>query len=436
MGEESGFSLNMVTDFFGSQEFYVVIGIPIALLILAAITIITLRLAKKKRDTRLLNEITQGEMPQGDGAQDQVELNEKDQEDVWVIPEKTRDISVAETAPATELAVELESKTGPATTAEDGAIVAEIQKQDHASWLAKLKNGLSKTRDQLSNSLRQTLFGKVKLDTETIEEIQFLLYKADVGVKTADELVVKLQKTLLNQELSDFSVVKNALRDLMNQIFASVPNPELTYPEAGPLVILVIGVNGVGKTTSIGKLAANFRAQGKSVLLCAGDTFRAAAIDQLKIWGERVGCPVIAHQPGSDPAAVAYDAVKAAISRNYDVLLIDTAGRLHNKNDLMQELNKINRIIGRDLPGAPQETWIVIDATTGQNAFHQVKAFQEVTKLTGIVLTKLDGTAKGGVALGLSDQFQLPIRYIGVGEKASDLQRFESKDYTASIIEG
>lgn len=208
----------------------------------------------------------------------------------------------------------------------------------------------------------------------------------------------------------------------------------LRASEHGPLVLLIVGVNGVGKTTSIGKLAHYFRSQGKSVLLCAADTFRAAAIDQLKVWGERVGVEVVAHKAGADPAAVAYDGVKAAISRKMDVVMIDTAGRLHSKQELMDELAKIKRVIGRDLPDAPHETLLVLDATTGQNAAMQVKAFSEVVQVTGLVVTKLDGTAKGGVIVGISDKYDLPILFVGVGERPEDLKPFSAADYAHSII--
>jgi fused signal recognition particle receptor len=199
-------------------------------------------------------------------------------------------------------------------------------------------------------------------------------------------------------------------------------------------VILVVGVNGVGKTTTIGKLSAHFLADDKKVLLAAADTFRAAAIEQLSVWGERLGVDVVKHKQGADPAAVAYDGVKAAMARGTDVLMIDTAGRLHAKQELMEELGKINRIIGRDLPGAPHETWLVIDATTGQNAMQQVKAFSQVVKLSGLVVTKLDGTAKGGVLLSIAEQFKLPIRYVGVGESAADLRPFNPTDFADSLF--
>lgn len=313
----------------------------------------------------------------------------------------------------------------------EASVVKEIKDTDNASWLSRLQHGLSKTRHSLQSSM-STLFQGKKIDESTLETLHETLFRSDIGVATADKLVEHVNKSLKGKN-SNWEEVKTELHQAAYEIMGSKNSP-LNLPSSGPQVILVVGVNGVGKTTSIGKLAAHFMSQDKTVLLCAADTFRAAAIDQLKVWGERLGTKVIAHQQGSDPAAVAYDGVKAAIARDTDVLIIDTAGRLHSKNDLMQELNKIKRVIGKDLPDAPHETWLVIDATTGQNAFQQVKAFDEVAKLTGIVVTKLDGTAKGGVIIGISDQFKHPIRYIGVGEKASDLREFNPKDYLDSLF--
>jgi len=223
------------------------------------------------------------------------------------------------------------------------------------------------------------------------------------------------------------------LSQQMQNIFTQSQRPFVTVDKK-PFVLLVIGVNGVGKTTTIGKLAARFKAQGKSVMLCAADTFRAAAIEQLQVWGERNDVPVIKQHAGADPASVAFDGVQAAKSRGVDILIIDTAGRLHSKTELMAELSKINKSIGKDLPGAPHETWIVLDATTGQNAVQQCKAFSDVTSLTGIVVTKLDGTAKGGVIVGIADQFKLPIRFIGVGEKATDLKEFQATEFVESLF--
>jgi len=311
------------------------------------------------------------------------------------------------------------------------AIVEEVRTLDQKSWLEKLQNGLSKTRSSLTGNLSR-VFTNGKLNEDALEQLHEVLFRADVGVKTSDRLVDYLRQHLKDKE-ADWNSIRPHLYEKSLEIFNKSTAP-LNKPEKGPLVILIVGVNGVGKTTTIGKLAAQYLAEDKEVLLCAADTFRAAAIDQLKVWGERLGVKVVAHQQGSDPAAVAYDGVKAAMARKSDVLIIDTAGRLHSKNDLMQELNKIRRVIGKDLPGAPHESWLVVDSTTGQNAVQQVRAFNDVVPLSGLVVTKLDGTAKGGVIIGISDEFSLPVRYIGVGESASDLRPFQAGEYLDSLF--
>lgn len=312
--------------------------------------------------------------------------------------------------------------------------VEEILDDSQASWLSRLRDGLSKTRNQFSNSLGN-LFGTRKVfNDELLEELHENLYRSDMGVETADRMVAALKKTFSGQEsMPTWEEASAAMRDEVVTIFSG-SEKALNVPTAGPMVILVVGVNGVGKTTSIGKLAARFVSEGKSVLLCAGDTFRAAAIEQLSIWGERLNVPVIKHQPGADPASVAFDGVKAAKARGVDVLLIDTAGRLHSKAELMEELSKVKRVIQKELPEAPHETWLVIDSTNGQNAVQQVKAFQELISLSGLIVTKLDGTAKGGVIVGIHHKFGIPIRYIGVGEKAADLKAFSARDYADSLF--
>ncbi len=310
--------------------------------------------------------------------------------------------------------------------------ISEIRAQDQDSWLSRLRSGLSRTRDAFTGGLSAIFSGGAKIDDQTLERIHEVLYRADVGVKTADKLVEGLRTDLSGQTV-EWTKVTESLSRRAASIFSEATKP-LNLPSDGLFVVLVVGVNGVGKTTTIGKLAARFTAEGKKVMLCAADTFRAAAIEQLMVWGERNHVPVIKQQQGADPAAVAFDGVQAAISRGVDVLIIDTAGRLHNKNELMAELNKINKSIGKGLATAPHETWIVVDATTGQNAVQQVKAFSEVTKVTGIVVTKLDGTAKGGVIIGIADQFKIPIRYIGVGEKAADLRSFESAEFMRGLL--
>lgn len=310
--------------------------------------------------------------------------------------------------------------------------IAEIKTQDRETWLMRLRSGLTRTRDALTGGIAGIFSAGAKIDDDTLERIHEILYRADVGVKTADRFVDGLRSDLSGQTV-EWNKVKESISRQAECIF-SESNKPLNTPEQGLFVVLVVGVNGVGKTTTIGKLAARFSAEGKKVMLCAADTFRAAAIDQLMVWGDRNNVPVIKQHQGADPAAVAYDGVQAAKARGMDVLIIDTAGRLHNKNELMAELSKINKSIGKGLPEAPHETWLVVDATTGQNAVQQVKAFSEVTKVTGIVVTKLDGTAKGGVIIGIADQFKIPIRYIGVGEKAADLRSFEGADFMRGLL--
>ena len=311
--------------------------------------------------------------------------------------------------------------------------IDEILSTDKKSWVARLRTGLSKTRDNLKNSIESIFTGRTTLSSDVLEQIHEVLYRADVGVATTDKLVDKLRTKIGKDQAASWDIVSHVLKQEATEILKLSDTP-LVIPDKKPWVILVVGVNGVGKTTTIGKLSAHFRAQNKTVLLAAADTFRAAAIDQLQVWGARLGVEVIAHKQGSDPAAVAYDGVKAAIARGTDVLIIDTAGRLHSKNELMDELGKIYRVIGKDLPGAPHETWLVIDATTGQNAVMQVKAFSEAAKVSGLVVTKLDGTAKGGVILGIADQFRIPVRYVGVGEKAVDLRPFVAAEYAESMF--
>ena len=301
------------------------------------------------------------------------------------------------------------------------------------SWIDRLKLGLTKTRSQLSSSLADLFASKPKLEGELLDKFHESIYKADMGLQIADLLVDSLRRSLTKPEQLDLPNIIIELKKKIAEIFAESDKPE-NIPEPGPRVILIVGVNGVGKTTTVGKLAAWQIKQNQKVLLCAADTFRAAAIDQLAIWAERVGVPIIAHKQGADPAAVAFDGVKAAKAREVDTLIIDTAGRLHNKIELMAELGKVTKVIKKEIPAAPHETWIVVDATTGQNAIQQVKAFGEVTPLTGVIITKLDGTAKGGIVAAISHQFALPIRYIGVGEDAEDLRPFKSDEFISSLF--
>ncbi|MDK9718889.1 MAG: signal recognition particle-docking protein FtsY, partial [Trichlorobacter sp.] len=277
------------------------------------------------------------------------------------------------------------------------------------------------------------VLGKKEIDADTLEELEEILITSDIGVKTTVELIRSLEQRLSRNELKDGAALREALKEeLLTRLLAH--HAPLKTDTAAPFTILVVGVNGVGKTTTIGKLAAKFAAEGKKVLLAAGDTFRAAAAEQLEIWGERAGVAVIRHQEGADPSAVAFDACKAAVSRGTEILIIDTAGRLHTKVNLMEEMKKIYRVIGREIPGAPHETLLVLDGATGQNALSQARLFKESAGVTGIALTKLDGTAKGGIVVAVSHEFSLPVRYIGVGEGVDDLREFDPNEFVDALF--
>jgi len=301
-----------------------------------------------------------------------------------------------------------------------------------AGFFAKLKAGLTKTRENFVEKIEQVFTGRKKIDEDLYDELEEVMIRSDVGVNTSLELVERLRKEVRQRKLSDSSELTEVLQELIAELLGE--EEKISFAKQGPSIILVVGVNGVGKTTTIGKLANRFKKDGKRVIMAAGDTFRAAAIDQLEVWGERSGVEVIKHREGSDPAAVAYDAVQAAKSRNVDVVIVDTAGRLHNKVNLMEELRKVKRVIEREIPGAPHEVLLVLDATTGQNALQQAKLFQEVAGVTGIVLTKLDGTAKGGVVLGIRGETQIPVKWIGIGEGMEDLRPFVPKDFAAALF--
>lgn len=297
----------------------------------------------------------------------------------------------------------------------------------------RLKKGLAKTRETFTNKIEKLIIGYADIDDDLLDELEETLIMSDVGVKTTERLMADVRKGIKKKDINTPEDLKPFLAEKISEIL-STGSDETRIASAGPTVLLVIGVNGVGKTTTIGKLAAYYKEQGKSVMLAAADTFRAAAIDQLQIWGDRTGVPVIRHEEGSDPAAVAFDAVKAAKARSIDVLIIDTAGRLHTKSNLMEELKKINRVIQREIAEAPHETLLVLDATTGQNAISQADLFQKAAAITGIVLTKLDGTAKGGVIIGLKSELSMPVKWIGVGEGVDDLRPFIAKDFARALF--
>ncbi|MEK3855152.1 signal recognition particle-docking protein FtsY [Cytobacillus sp. FSL H8-0458] len=300
----------------------------------------------------------------------------------------------------------------------------------------KFKDGLTKTRDNFSNKVNDLVSRYRKVDEEFFEELEEILIGADVGFDTVMELVDELRREVKRKNIQDPRVVQGVISEKLVEIYDSAgeTTTELNIQTDGLTVILFVGVNGVGKTTTIGKLAHKFKSEGKNVLLAAGDTFRAGAIEQLEVWGERVGVDVIKQGAGSDPAAVMYDAVQSAKSRKADILICDTAGRLQNKVNLMKELEKVKRVIEREVPGAPHEVLLVLDATTGQNAMIQAKTFKEATDVSGIVLTKLDGTAKGGIVLAIRNELEIPVKFVGLGEKMDDLQEFIAEQYVYGLF--
>ena len=310
--------------------------------------------------------------------------------------------------------------------------IEESEEPKKVSLFQRLKDGLDKTRKEVGIKINTVLGAYVKIDDEMLEDLEDILISADIGMETTMKLIDNLRETIIREKINDPQKVKPILMEEAKKLM----NPELntkinTDP---PVIILVVGVNGVGKTTTIGKLSSRFKREGKSVLVCAADTFRAAAIDQLKEWGNRANVDIISHDEGSDPASVVFDAIEAAKARKTDVLIVDTAGRLHNKSNLMKELEKINRIISKKYPEANRENLLVLDSTTGQNAISQAKTFKEVTDITGIALTKLDGTAKGGVVVALQSELGIPIKLIGVGEGIDDLQDFNIDSFLGTIF--
>ena len=296
----------------------------------------------------------------------------------------------------------------------------------------KINQGLKKTRDSMSGAINAALYGKNEIDDEFYEDLEEILVMADAGVTTAEEIVQRLKDNVFKKNLRKVKDVKAEIRNICAEMLSGGETLDFVTV---PSVILVIGVNGVGKTTSIGKMAAMFKEEGKKVILGAADTFRAAAIDQLEIWAERADVDIVKHKEGADPAAVVFDTISAGKARNADVIICDTAGRLHNKKNLMEELAKIYRVIDRQLPYADREILLVLDATTGQNAVNQAKEFKEVAEITGIILTKLDGTAKGGVVLSIKNDLKVPVKFIGVGEGIDDLRPFNPHAFAEGLFE-
>ena len=296
----------------------------------------------------------------------------------------------------------------------------------------KIKAGLAKTRDALSDSWNDLFSGDTEIDDDFYDELEECLILADLGVETAGKATAALRKAVREQHITQAEEAKAALRKILAEM-VSVGSPELNLSTT-PSVILVIGVNGVGKTTTIGKIAKQLCDQGKKVLLVAGDTFRAAAADQLEIWAERSGADIVRQHEGADPASVVYDGIQSAKTKDVDVIIVDTAGRLHNKQNLMNELNKISRIVERELPNAAREVLLVLDGTTGQNGLIQAKQFKEIAGVTALAVTKLDGTAKGGIVIAVANTLQIPVKFIGVGEKAEDLMPFVAEDFVHALL--
>jgi fused signal recognition particle receptor len=338
-----------------------------------------------------------------------------------------------------EREAEEEAAEGPGEEAEEADEEAEQDDEEAArqradeARAAELRDGLAKTRGGFVARLGR-LLSKKTIDREILTELEEVLLTADIGPKTAEKLFTTIRSALSRSELEDPEAVWTRLREESGRIL-SVDAPPIDWQRARPFVLLVLGVNGVGKTTTIGKIAAKLVAGGKKVLLAAGDTFRAAATEQLEVWGQRAGSPVVKGKPGGDPSSVIFDAIRRAQAEDYDIVIADTAGRLHTKVDLMEELRKVRRVIHKAQEGAPHETWLVLDSTTGQNAIQQAKMFKEAMEVTGIVLTKLDGTAKGGVILGICDELSVPVRFIGIGESVDALREFDPEAFASALYE-
>ncbi|MCY1027045.1 signal recognition particle-docking protein FtsY [Mammaliicoccus sciuri] len=352
--------------------------------------------------------------------------------------EKNKEIENQEEQPVQDLEPESNEKENPEAVQFDDGLMSldEFEEWESEQLGAKFKQGLEKSRENFQNKLNDLLAVYRKVDEDFFEALEEMLIQADVGFNTVMELVDELRMEAKRRNISETSELREVIVEKIVEIYVqddedidrmNIENDRLN-------VILMVGVNGVGKTTTIGKLAHRYKQEGKKVMLAAGDTFRAGAIEQLKVWGERVGVEVISQKEGSDPAAVMYDAVNAAKNRGADILICDTAGRLQNKANLMNELQKVRKVIDRNVPGAPHEVLLALDATTGQNALSQAKSFKEVTQVTGIVLTKLDGTAKGGIVLAIRNELQIPVKFVGLGEKLDDLQPFDAESYVYGLF--
>ncbi len=363
---------------------------------------------------------------------EETEITDKtDKAEIEPVQEETEEVHSGQTSADDENIEETENNSES-----EPEMDAENQPESEApkkGFFARLKEGLGKTRKNILGSVDSVLGAFTKIDEDLFEELEEALIMADLGVQTTMDICDNLRKRVKKENVTDPSKIKDMLCEEISAILTEGCEEEFALKEH--TVMLVIGVNGVGKTTTIGKLASVYKKEGKSVMLAAADTFRAAAIDQLMVWGKRCGVDVIKHEENSDPAAVVFDAANAAKNRKTDILICDTAGRLHNKKNLMEELKKISKVIEREYPEANKEVFLVLDATTGQNALQQAKLFKEVTDITGIILTKLDGTAKGGIVVAIKSELQIPVRYIGVGEGIDDLQKFNPESFAKALFD-
>ena len=365
--------------------------------------------------------------------EEQIETKEEAKEEIAEIEEiKAEDIEKVQDIETQEKQDEIEESEDTVENQIDDEVEEEEKKPKKVSLFDRLKQGLTKAKQGITDRIDEVLKAYTKVDEELLEDLEEVLITADVGVNTTMDIIEKLEDVIRTKKITDPQDVREELKLIIEDIL-SKDDTKLDASHS-PTIILMVGVNGVGKTTTIGKLAHRYKSEGKKVLLAAGDTFRAAAIDQLEVWANRCNVDIIKHQEGADPGAVIFDAIKASKARGVDVLICDTAGRLHNKSNLMNELGKVFKIVDREYPEAKKEVLLVVDATTGQNAVSQAKSFKEVCDITGLALTKLDGTAKGGVILAVKSEVDVPVKLIGVGEKMEDLQDFDSKSFVDALF--
>lgn len=388
---------------------------------------------KEETEEPVFEEVGEIEVSEKENEEPTEEITEEQAEEIQSEETETAEETVEEQSENTEEVSDTEENSLEEESEENSVEETVEEEKPKKGFFARLKEGLGKTRKNIMGSVDSVLGAFTKIDEDLFEELEEALIMDDLGVQTTMDICDTLRKRVKREGVTDPSMIKHMLSEEISEILLEGCEEEFVMPEH--TVLLVIGVNGVGKTTTIGKLASSFKSQGKSVLLAAADTFRAAAIDQLVIWGDRCGVDVIKHEENSDPAAVVFDAANAAKNRKTDILICDTAGRLHNKKNLMEELKKISKVIEREYPQAHKEVFLVLDATTGQNALQQAKLFKEAADITGIILTKLDGTAKGGIVVAIKSELKIPVRYIGVGEGIDDLQKFDAKSFAEALFD-